>query len=37
MSDLIGAALGCIGMVGFVLVVIFYASDDDDDEMWGGE
>ena len=37
MGDLIGAILGMIGIVGFVLVVVLFAGDDDDDEMWGGE
>lgn len=37
MNELIGAALGRIWMISFVLVVIFYAGNDDDDEMWGGE
>lgn len=37
MGDLIGAILGMIGIVGFILLVVLYAGNDDDDEMWGGE
>lgn len=37
MWDLLGTVLGCIGIIGFILVVIFYAGNDDDDGMWGGE
>lgn len=33
MGDLLGAVLGMIGVIGFILVVVLCAGDDDDDEM----
>lgn len=34
MTDLLGAILGAIGVIGFILVVVL-CTGDDDDEMWG--